>query len=213
MERIHVLLGFVTALAVVLGTDSSLAQSTLPTARPPVIGPVGTLPVRKAVGIVENTPKPDLVITRTALYVGNPGQSGQQTGIPIYTHSRVLISIDVTNRGDASVDLHDVFCPVKLTQKPDNVNCCVALGQTLINPGETRSGGVFFIEPNQLPPGTYPMTFTVDPDNKIAEKDETNNNANVTVTILPSNLGSGLPDLTITGVATTVSPRSTRTTR
>jgi subtilase family serine protease len=78
----------------------------------------------------------------------------------------------------------------------------------VLGPGETAGGGVFFIEPNQLPPGTYPMTFTVDPDHKIAETDETNNDASVTVAVLPSNLGSGQPDLTISQIAMLAPPQN-----
>jgi hypothetical protein len=190
-----------------MSASESVAQKRAPADREIQIQtPVQTQPTLRQP--IKPVPGPDLVITRTELFVGNPGQTGQKAGIPIYTHSRVLISLDVTNQGDAPADLSGIGCPVRLTTKPPNVSSCVNLAQKVIQPGQKSSGGIFFLEPNQLAPGTYPMTFTVDPDNKIAEKDETNNDAEISVRIRHSNLGTGLPDLVISRVIETTTPQN-----
>jgi hypothetical protein len=60
-----------------------------------------------------------------------------------------------------------------------------AVQPRILQPGQTFFGGLYVVEPGQLPPGTYQFTATVDPQNKIRESNETNNSRTGSLTITP----------------------------
>ena len=55
-----------------------------------------------------------------------------------------------------------------------------------IPPGGTRQAARVVVQPFAQPAGTYTGTATVDPDNRVAEADETNNTIECVLTIAPA---------------------------
>ncbi len=141
--------------------------------------------------------QPDLVVTGMKFLVGRPGQEAQEAGGIIDTTCRVLVSVTVKNVGRGVADLSKVSVHWRLEEYPPGAGAAGVFGEKILKPGASTGGGVFFIEPGQVPPGVYRVAIKVDPDNGLVESRENNNLRVGSLTIQAPAGEMGAPDLSV----------------
>ncbi len=77
-----------------------------------------------------------------------------------------------------------------------------------IAPGAVHDRTGYFLSPYQYAPGTYTIRAVVDPDGKISESDETNNEKSITFALIDG----GKPDLVISDIVVTPAEGTVNTT-
>lgn len=116
---------------------------------------------------------PDLTVQAPTLSPSSPVDQGIV----------VRVAVKVSNTGEAPAGAFSVeLC----WRRVDREECCGFLTEEL--PGLEAGGEVIIearIETANLTPGLYEVTARVDPENRVAESDETNNRSSVPLEVLP----------------------------
>jgi len=123
-------------------------------------------------------PLPDLAMQSCTFNPPNPTMS-----------NRVMLSVGWRNvgAGNAVVNVGDLEWSASLTGPGQAIGGggVQTQGSFTLAPNATKGGGLFVVEANGRPSGTYTGTATVDPNNRIAETNEANNSVPCTLTIAP----------------------------
>jgi hypothetical protein len=136
---------------------------------------------------VNEAARPDLVLTRFEI---RPAQ-GATSNDPVF------VFVEITNRGllPAVFKPHDAYVELTLPGREALWKWTTSVELT-VTPERPLTSGQTVLQPGQVPPGTYDLTARADPDDVVKERDETNNQARLTWTIV----GAEKPDLVISDV-------------
>ena len=157
------------------------------------------------------TTGPDLVMTSVELIVWQPGQTTAGTvGGPVSTNSIVRIGVKGRNNGGTAALFPVSVMNWRLVAGPPGIGAqgtfpCGSQNQvgqpSRIEPGQECSGAINFINPGQVPAGTYTLTVMIDPDNKVLESNEGNNTKSITMVVSQAPAGAGPAELFIESVS------------
>ena len=138
--------------------------------------------------------KPDLIVSKATFTPANPT-----------TAEEIYILIEVKNQGTAPADFPGgTFWNVIL---PGGGGIGGSKSLCSIAPGETVTGGGRLAAIGRLAPGTYAVRVVADPENKVAEADETNNESSYNLVVADG----GPVDLTISDIQAQTLAGSTNT--
>jgi hypothetical protein len=126
----------------------------------------------------------------------NPGDTQFAENRTVYTHSSVRLFVYIKNTGSTPVDLSLV--QVVVTSPLKGGRGCI---NKSLAPGEEEYEVIPYFGPGGLQAGTYQIVAQVDSNNQIVESDEQNNSFSIPLTVQPSNIYSGQPDLVIQSAA------------
>lgn len=93
------------------------------------------------------------------------------------TYDRVMITVHMRNAGAGPA----IFCQSESNWSagiegwPGHGGSVGGAGERVIPAGQTFVGGVYIVEPNTMPTGCYRVVAMVDPNGKVAESDDANN--------------------------------------
>lgn len=134
-------------------------------------------------------PLPDLVLTRFELWPANGAT----------TNDMISYYIEITNRGvlPAVFKQGDILIQISLPGQSSPFQWPVTQDLTV---GSERPwhAGQNILRPGQVPAGAYSLKAIADPGNRVAESDESNNQAALSWTIVTA----GKPDLLISDIYT-----------
>lgn len=123
----------------------------------------------------------DLTISKCTFIPGNPTPA-----------DRVMIQVEIKNQGNAQAVM-----PQGATQwlatKPTGGGVGAESKGEAIQPGGTVSKSLRLINPGELKPGTYQIKVTVDPENRVTESNEKNNQFTFNLTITTAVSGATQP--------------------
>ena len=132
---------------------------------------------------------PDLVLTRFELWPAD--------GATI--NDRISAYIEITNRGVLPVLFKkgEAYVQMSLPGRSTPWKWTATVDFS-VSPDRPRTSGTTVFSPGEVLPGSYSLTAIVDPDNRVVESDETNNQAALNWTIVTAER----PDLVISDVYT-----------
>lgn len=143
--------------------------------------PTGSVGANLRSGALNLVAAPDLVVTGVR----------QDPPDPVLANQRVTFTVTVRNQGSAIA----VFPPASRFISQAGISRANSSGNAAsIGPGQTSS---FVFNWLFSGPGTFKTSFKVDPDNVVAESNESNNERSESYTIV----GGGTPDLIIESIA------------
>ena len=172
-------------LALVITFAAAAAAAAVPSApkpvpKPGVLEPAVNSPVEKH---VVNIAKPDLVVSKVTFTPANPT-----------TAEEIYILIEVKNQGTVPADFPGgTFWEASL---PGGGGIGGSKNPCSIAPGETVTGGGRLAASGKLAAGTYAVRVVADPENKVAEANETNNESSYNLVVADG----GPVDLTISDI-------------
>jgi subtilase family serine protease len=138
-------------------------------------------------------PNKNFSVARAEKARAAPPRSGATINDPISVY------IEITNRGVLPVVFKqgDAYVQISLPGRSTPWKWTAGMDLT-VTPSRPLTSGQTVFPPGQVPPGTYSLTAIADPDNRVTESDETNNQAALNWTIVTA----GKPDLVISDVYT-----------
>lgn len=129
----------------------------------------------------QQSQQPDLTISKCTFMPANP--------TPV---DRVMIQVEIKNQGNAQAVIPQGGTQW-LATKPTGGQVGAESKGEAIQPGGTVSKSLRFINPGELKPGTYQIKVTVDPENRVTESNEKNNQLTFNLTITAAVSGATQP--------------------
>jgi hypothetical protein len=121
---------------------------------------------------------PDLTISKCTFMPANPTPADP-----------VMIQVEIKNQGDAQGVIPN-GATQWIASKPTGGGVGTGSKGEAIRPGSTVSSSLRLINPGELKPGTYQIKVTVDPENRVAESNEKNNQITFNLTITAASGGA-----------------------
>jgi hypothetical protein len=124
-----------------------------------------------APGPLQTALLPDLVVSKVTFTPANPT-----------TVDRITVNVEIKNQGNAAAVM-PAGATIWLATKPTGGGVGAESKGETIKPGLSFSRSLHLFNAGELKPGTYQIKVTVDPENRVKESNETNNQLVCTLTV------------------------------
>jgi len=155
--------------------------------RLPLTGTAPQVPIKKPPLKKPIVPLPDLALTRFELWPASGAT----------TNDRITVFIEITNRNAQPAQFKKGDAYVSMTLPGRSAPWVwTALTDLTISSAKPLTSGTTAFLPGEVKPGTYALSAIADPDNAVAESDETNNRTALSWTMTAAEK----PDLVISDI-------------